>query len=131
MSRTFSVRIGINPISWSNDDLPSLGGETPLETALAEGAAIGYQGFELGNKFPREHNALRNALAPYTLALVSGWYSGRLARRPAAEEMAAVGPHLDLLASGGAEVMVYGEVADSIQGASLPLYKRPRFFRAG
>jgi len=29
------VRIGINPISWSNDDLPSLGGETPLEVALA------------------------------------------------------------------------------------------------
>ena len=28
------VRIGINPISWTNDDLPALGGETPLETAL-------------------------------------------------------------------------------------------------
>ena len=51
------VRIGINPISWSNDDLPSLGGETPLDVALAEGAAIGYEGFELGNKFPREPEA--------------------------------------------------------------------------
>ena len=129
MSGTFSVRIGINPISWSNDDLPSLGGETPLETALSEGAAIGYQGFELGNKFPREHNALRDVLSRHNLSLVSGWYSGRLARRSAAEEIAAVGPHLDLLAKGGAEVMVYGEVADSIQGAPLPLYKRPRFFR--
>jgi len=130
VSGTFDVRIGINPISWSNDDLPSLGGETPLETALCEGAAIGYQGFELGNKFPREHDALRNVLAPYNLSLVSGWYSGRLARRSAAEEIAAVGPLLDLLVKGGAEVMVYGEVADSIQGAPLPLYKRPRFFRA-
>ncbi len=130
VSGTLDVRIGINPISWSNDDLPSLGGETSLETALSEGAAIGYQGFELGNKFPREHSALRNVLAPYDLSLVSGWYSGRLARRSAAEEIAAVGPHLDLLAKGGAEVMVYGEVADSIQGAPLPLYKRPRFFRA-
>ena len=26
--------------------------------------------------------------------------------------------------------MVYGEVADSIQGARAPLYKRPRFARA-
>ncbi len=25
--------------------------------------------------------------------------------------------------------MVYGEVADSIQGAPAPLYKRPRLFR--
>jgi len=128
---TLDVRIGINPISWSNDDLPSLGGETSLETALSEGAAIGYQGFELGNKFPREHAALRGVLAPHGLALVSGWYSGRLARRSAAEEIAAVGPHLELLAKGGATVMVYGEVADSIQGGAQPLYKRPRFFHDG
>ena len=62
---TFAARIGINPISWTNDDLPSLGGETPLEIALAEGKAIGYEGFELGNKFPREPKALRSrARAP-------------------------------------------------------------------
>ena len=124
------VRIGINPISWSNDDLPSLGGETPLEVALAEGRKIGYQGFELGNKFPRESNALRAVLAAHGQALVSGWYSGRLARRSVEEEIAAVGPHLKLLADNGANVMVYGEVADSIQGAPQPLYKRPRFFTA-
>ncbi len=74
------MRIGINPISWTNDDLPALGGETPLETALTEGKAIGYEGFELGNKFPREPEALRAVLARHGLACVSGWYSGRLAR---------------------------------------------------
>ena len=42
---TWNIRIGINPISWSNDDLPELGGDTPLETALREGAEIGYEGF--------------------------------------------------------------------------------------
>src|SRR4249920_2191248 len=94
----FSVRIGINPISWMNDDLPSLGGETPLETALSEGAAIGYRGFELGNKFPREPQALREVLGKHNLECVSGWYSGQLARRSVAEEIAAVGPHLRLLA---------------------------------
>src|SRR6185312_14085709 len=61
---------------------------------------------------------------------VSGWYSGQLARRLAAEEIAVVGPHLALLAEGGASVMVYGEVADSIQGSDAPLYKRPRFTHA-
>jgi inosose dehydratase len=125
----FDVRIGINPISWTNDDLPWLGGETPLEVALSEGKAIGYQGFELGNKFPRESAALQAVLAKHGLDLVSGWYSGKLARRSVDEEIAAVGPHLKLLADNGARVMVYGEVADSIQGAAVPLYKRPRFFR--
>ena len=124
----FEVRIGINPLSWMNDDLPSLGGETPLELALSEGRAIGYDGFELGNKFPREPEALRTLLAQYDLALVSGWYSGRLARRSVEEEIASVDAHLELLARNGSTVMVYGEVADSIQGAPQPLYQRPRFF---
>ena len=129
MNRRFAVKIGINPISWSNDDLPSLGGEIPLEVALTEGKTIGYQGFELGNKFPRESAALRAVLSRHGLELVSGWYSGRLAKRSVEEEIAAVGPHLELLAGNGATVMVYGEVADSIQGAPRPLYKRPRFFQ--
>ena len=68
-------------------------------------------------------------LAKHGLALVSGWYSGELARRSVEEEIAAVGPHLKLLADNGATVMVYGEVADSIQGMPVPLYKRPRFSR--
>ncbi len=125
---SFDVRIGINPLSWMNDDLPSLGGETPLSTALAEGRAIGYEGFELGNKFPREPQALKTLLAQYDLSLVSGWYSGQLVHRTVEDECKAADAHLDLLAQNGATVMVYGEVADSIQGAPRPLYQRPRFF---
>jgi len=44
------------------------------------------------------------------------------------EEIASVESHLDLLAKNGCKVMVYGEVANAIQGErSVPLYKRPRF----
>ena len=124
---TFDVRIGINPISWTNDDLPALGGETPLATALTEGRAIGYEGFELGNKFPPEPEALRAVLAQHGLACASGWYSGRLARGTVADEIASVEAHLNLLAANGAQVMVYGEVADSIQGRPEPLSRRPLF----
>jgi inosose dehydratase len=125
------MRIGINPISWTNDDLPALGGETPLETALAEGRAIGYEGFELGNKFPREPAALRAVLERHGLACVSGWYSGRLARGSVADEIDEVDPHLRLLVANDAKVMVYGEVADSIQGRPEPLSRRPRFRAEG
>jgi len=124
----FDVKIGINPISWMNDDLPSLGGETPIEVALSEGKRIGYRGFELGNKFPKEPAALRAVLEAHGLECVSGWYSGRLAGRSAEEEIRAVEPHLGLLAETGAKVMVYGEVENAIQGEiRVPLYKRPRF----
>jgi len=125
--KSFDVKIGINPISWANDDLPELGGDTPLERILSEGSAIGYRGFELGNKFPREPEALRKVLAQYRVELVSGWYSGQLARRSVDQEIAAAGPHLQLLAKNGANVMVYGEVADSIQGKQdTPLSRRPQ-----
>ena len=126
--KAFDVKIGINPISWANDDLPELGGDTPLETILSEGSEIGYRGFELGNKFPREPEALRKVLAQYRVELVSGWYSGELARRSVEQEIQAVGPHLQLLAKNGANVMVYGEVADSIQGKrNVALSRRPQF----
>jgi inosose dehydratase len=121
------IRIGINPISWSNDDLPALGGETPLSTALSEGQEIGYEGFELNGKFPKDAKGVGDVLRPYGLALVSGWYSSRLAQRSVAEEIEAIAGHVQLLAENGAKVLVYGEVADSIQGQRIPLVERPRF----
>ena len=125
---TWNVRIGINPISWSNDDLPALGGETPLETALSEGAQIGYQGFELGNKFPSGGPALKAKLAEYGVVCVSGWYSGRLAEGTLDAEIEACGADMAKLQHNGCKVVVYGEVAGSIQGQiDTPLAKRPRF----
>ncbi|RQP22260.1 myo-inosose-2 dehydratase [Piscinibacter terrae] len=124
----WNVRIGINPISWSNDDLPALGGETPLETALSEGAEIGYEGFELGNKFPKDPQALKAKLAEFKVACVSGWYSGRLAEDTLDNEIERCAAHMDKLRVQGCKVVVYGEVAGSIQGdIEMPLARRPRF----
>ena len=125
---TWNIRIGINPISWSNDDLPELGGDTPLETALSEGAEIGYEGFELGNKFPSDPAALKAKLDEYGVACVSGWYSGRLAEGTVADEIEHCRAHMAKLQFNGCKVVVYGEVAGSIQGRiDTPLARRPRF----
>ena len=74
------MRIGANPIGWSNDDMRELGGETPLETCLAEAKEAGFEGMELGHKFPREPTALTAVLGRFGLELVSGWYSAELLR---------------------------------------------------
>ncbi len=125
---TWNVRIGVNPLSWMNDDLPWLGGETPLETALAEGKEIGYAGFELGNKFPKDGPALKAKLEVFDLACVSGWYSGELATGSVDAESVRCHAHMDKLRFNGCKVVVYGEVADSIQGRiDTPLERRPRF----
>ena len=34
---SMTIRIGANPIGWSNDDMPELGGDTPLETMPRRG----------------------------------------------------------------------------------------------
>jgi inosose dehydratase len=121
-----AVRIGINPLTWSNDDLPELGGATPLETCLAETREAGYAGIELGNKFPRDAAVLRPILERHGLALVSGWYSGGLLERSLDEEIAAVEGHLSLLSALGCKIMVFAETTGSIAGArGTGLSRRP------
>ena len=125
---SWNVRIGINPLSWMNDDLPALGGETALETALAEGKEIGYEGFELGNKFPKDGPALKAKLDAFGLACVSGWYSGFLAEDSVEAEIERCKAHMSKLQYNGVKVVVYGECAGTIQGQiDTPLAKRPRF----
>ena len=48
-----SVKLGVAPIAWSNDDMPELGGETTLEQCLEEASKAGYIGIESGGKFPK------------------------------------------------------------------------------
>jgi inosose dehydratase len=111
-----NVRIGINPITWSNDDLPELGGDIPLERCLAEARAAGYAGVELGGKFPRTAAELRPRLAAHGLQLVSGWYSSRLLERGVAAEKAAIREHLTLLSEMGCSVLIYAEVSGAVHG---------------
>ena len=79
---SWRLAIGANPIGWSNDDLRELGGATPLETCLAEAKEAGFEGMELGHKFPREaEGADARCSAASGSTLVSGWYSAELLRR--------------------------------------------------
>lgn len=120
------IRIGANPIGWSNDDLQEIGGATPLETCLAEAREAGFVGMELGHKFPREPKALKAALAPFGMACISGWYSAELLKRDADEEMKHLRPHLDLLKAMGSTVLVFAETSNAIHGdRSMPLSRRP------
>lgn len=122
-----SVRIGINPLTWTNDDMPELGADTPLETCLSEGKKAGYAGFELGQKFPRKPEVLRPILDSYGLSLVSGWYSSMLLERSAEEEIEALQDHLHLLKSLGSTAMVFCEVTHCVHGQKeTPVSKRPK-----
>jgi inosose dehydratase len=120
------IRIGANPIGWSNDDMVELGGHIPLEQCLREAKAAGFEGMELGNKFPRDAAKLRPILAAHGLALVSGWYSTFLIERGADAEFKAAQTHAGLLKAMGCKVLIAAECTRTVHGdKTKPLSQRP------
>jgi len=91
-----SVKLGIAPIAWSNDDMPELGGDTPLEQCLSEASQAGYIGIESGGKFPKTSKELLPKLEKYNLKLCSGWYSGNLRKNSVEEEKKLIQNQLQL-----------------------------------
>ncbi len=120
------LKFGMSPISWTNDDLPQLGGNTSLQTCLRETRQAGYTGTELGGKFPKDKDSLGKVLSDYDLQLVSGWYSGLLLNNSLDSELERVKPQLELYAALNAPVLVYGETYKTVQNRRHePLCKKP------
>ena len=122
-----SVKLGIAPIAWSNDDMPELGGETSLETCLSEAREAGFTGIESGGKFPKTSKELIPILNKYNLKLCSGWYGANLRKNTFEEEKSKIQNQLKLFQDCKAPCMVFAEVYGSIQGdPNINLSKRPR-----
>ncbi len=127
-----TIRFGVSPIAWINDDMPELGGDTPLERVLADCQAIGFSGVELGGVFPRDPAVLKPLLDRYGLDLVGGWYSGNLLAHSADDEIAALQPHLNLLKAMGCSVFIHAETSNAIHGdRSKTLSATPRLDAEG
>jgi inosose dehydratase len=121
-----SVRIGVNPIGWSNDDMNELGGDISLETCLSQARSAGYVGIEMGHKLPRDPDRLREVLTAHDLELVSGWYSTNLLERDVDAEWAAIQDHAGLLAALGCSVIILAETTGAVHGdRAVPLMQSP------
>jgi len=120
------IRVGVSPVGWSNDDLPTLGAEIGFERCLDEASRAGFEGIEMGHKFPRDPVALHRALDDRGLRLVSAWHGTRLLERPLADELRQVEPLLDLLEGVDADRLVVAEITGSVHRERfVPLGRRP------
>ena len=111
-----SVKLGVAPIAWSNDDMPELGGETTLEQCLEEASQAGYIGVEFGGKFPKNSSELIPKLNKYNLHLCSGWYGANLRKNSVNEEKKQLQEQLKLFQDCKSPCIVFAEVSGSIQG---------------
>lgn len=127
--KKYNIRLAVAPIGWSNDDLPELGGHISFEQCIQEMAEAGYQGCEIGHKFPRDPHTLKQALLPYKLEVASAWYSLYFTQPEKYEEtITGFTQHMHFLKSMGANVIVVCECGHSIQGRPLPLFTHKPIF---
>jgi len=125
-----SVRIGISPVAWQNDDLPNLTSAYSMEQALKEAREIGYTGVERGRRMPRDTGDLRKFLERYDVALCGGWCSGSLMVSTVAEEIEAISRQVEQFVELNAPCLVYSECSNTVQGEiTIPVNDRPKLSR--
>ncbi|MFB9758664.1 myo-inosose-2 dehydratase [Ectobacillus funiculus] len=128
MFKENTIKLGIAPIAWTNDDLPELGGENTFEQCVSEMALAGFTGSEVGNKYPRNTEVLKKALSLRGLQIASAWFSAFLTTKPLEETVEAFIEHRDFLHAMGAKVIVVSEQGKSVQGQAVPVYKAKPVF---
>ena len=125
-----SVKIGISPIAWQNDDLPDITKDYTMEQALREAREIGYTGVERGQRMPHDTEGLRAYLEQNDIALCGGWCSGASLVNDFAAETAEVKQQVEQFIALGAPCIVYAECSNTIQGdQSVPVNNRPKLDR--
>jgi inosose dehydratase len=118
------VFLGIAPIAWTNDDMPDLGKENTFEQCISEAALAGFNGTEVGNKYPHDAETLKGYLEVRELRIASAWFSSFLTTRPYEETEKEFIKHRDFLHALGAKVIVVSEQGHSIQGQiSTPIFE--------
>ncbi|HJO93132.1 MAG TPA: myo-inosose-2 dehydratase [Victivallales bacterium] len=116
MLQSNKVKLGIAPLSWTNDDLPELGRENTFEQCISEMALAGYTGCEVGNKYPKDVKVLRKALELRGIQVCNAWFSCFFTSKPSNYTYEKFIKHRDYLHALGAKVIGVSEQGNSIQG---------------
>ena len=125
-----SVKIGISPIAWQNDDLPDITKDFTMEQALRESREIGYTGVERGQRMPHDTEGLRQYLEANDIALCGGWCSGNSLVNDFAAECDATRQQVAQFIALDAPCIVYAECSNTVQGLqNVPVNNRPKLSR--
>lgn len=117
------IKLGIAPIGWTNDDMPSLGGETTYQQILSEVALAGFQGTEIGNKYPKDPAVLKPQLEIRGIRIAAAWHGLHLTTEPYEKVEAEFIAFRDYMAALGADCINVAEQGHTVQGRrDVPIF---------
>lgn len=111
-----NVKLGIAPIAWTNDDMPDLGAENTFFQCVSEMALAGYEGTEIGNKYPTDPAELLDALDVRGLQVANSWFSSFILTKPFGEVEKEFREKCAFLQAVGAKRVGVSEQSYSVQG---------------
>ncbi|MDP0488696.1 MAG: myo-inosose-2 dehydratase [Fusobacterium sp. JB021] len=123
-----NIKLGIAPIAWTNDDLPELGKENTFEQCVSEMALAGFTGSEVGNKYPKDTNILKEKLQIRGVEICNAWFSTFFAAGKEEETIEEFKKHRDFLHEMGAKVIGCSEQTYSIQGLDKAIFEEKPCF---
>ena len=110
------IKLGIAPIAWTNDDMPDLGSENTFEQCVSEMALAGFEGCEVGNKYPKDTAVLKKALDMRGLQIANQWFSSFVLTEPMEKVEKDFIAQCEFLKAMGAKRIGASEQSFSIQG---------------
>lgn len=110
------IKLGIAPIAWTNDDMPDLGSENTFEQCVSEMALAGFEGCEVGNKYPKDTKVLKKALDMRGLKIANQWFSSFVLTEPMEKVEKDFIAQCNFLKAMGATRIGASEQSYSIQG---------------
>lgn len=110
------IKLGIAPIAWTNDDMPDLGSENTFEQCVSEMALAGFEGCEVGNKYPKDTQVLKKALDLRGLKIANQWFSSFVLTEPMEKVEKDFIAQCNFLKAMGATRIGASEQSYSIQG---------------
>lgn len=111
-----NIKYGIAPIGWRNDDIPEIGKENTYKQILSDAKIAGFQGTEIGGCYPNCPDELNKELALRNMKIAAQWFSGYILKDGLERVKEDFIKHCDFLNKVGADVAVYSEQSQSIQG---------------
>ncbi|NMA67077.1 MAG: myo-inosose-2 dehydratase, partial [Clostridiaceae bacterium] len=122
MFKDRNIKLGISPLGWTNDDMPHLGADIPFEQSIKEMTLAGFEGTEVGNKFPKDPFELNATLKKYNLKIASQWFSSFLCETSYEENEKRFVEQLDYLESVGANLINVCELTRNLFAVETSMF---------